>query len=247
MLNHDEPRDSRELEEKIGYQFQNQELLREALTHSSYHNEMKGKGERAAFNERLEFLGDSVLSVIVSSYLFERYRAKQEGDLTKIRAAVVCEKALSKYAGEIGLGEYMYLGHGEIMNAGRRRPSITADAFEALLAAMYLDSGESFESGRRFVLPFVEREIAEVLKNGVFMDYKTSLQQLVQQAGGEVLEYILVGEEGPDHDKVFSVEARLNSNVVGRGAGKTKRVAEQKAAREALILFGEVEDGFGNE
>ena len=119
MLNHDEPRDSRELEEKIGYQFQNQELLREALTHSSYHNEMKGKGERAAFNERLEFLGDSVLSVIVSSYLFERYRAKQEGDLTKIRAAVVCEKALSKYAGEIGLGEYMYLGHGAVPRSPR--------------------------------------------------------------------------------------------------------------------------------
>ncbi len=237
----DMPRPLAELENRIGYTFRDRAILTEALTHSSYHNEMKAKGERAPYNERLEFLGDSVLSIIVSSWLFERYSSKQEGDLTKIRAAVVCEKALSKFAGEIGLGDYMYLGHGEEMNGGRRRPSIIADAFEALLAAIYLDSGETFEQASRFVLPYVEREIGEIAKSGAFMDYKTALQQLVQQAGGEILEYVLTDERGPDHNKQFSVEARLNSNVIGRGAAKTKREAEQQAAREALVLFGEAE------
>lgn len=235
-----EPKPIEELMAKIGYTFQNQDILIEALTHSSYHNEMKSKGEKTPYNERLEFLGDSVLSIIVSSYLFERYRSKQEGDLTKIRAAVVCEKALAKYAGEIGLGDYMYLGHGEAMNNGRTRPSITADAFEALLAAIYLDSGETFDAATKFVMPYVEREIGEITKSGVLVDYKTALQQLVQQAGGEILEYILTGAVGPDHDKQFTVEARLNSNVIGHGVAKTKREAEQQAAREALVLFGEI-------
>ncbi len=228
-----------ELEKRIGYQFQNKEILREALTHSSYSNEMKSKGERIAFNERLEFLGDSVLSIVVSSYIFEKYRNKQEGDLTKIRAAVVCEKALAKFAGEIELGDYMFLGHGEIMNNGRHRPSITADAFEALLAALYLDTGESFDEVEKFLLPFISREIENVATSGVFMDYKTTLQQIVQQASGEILEYVLIEESGPDHDKQFTVEARLNSNVIGKGRAKTKRAAEQEAAKEALVLFGE--------
>ena len=229
----------RELEEKIGYTFKNKEILIEALTHSSYSNEMKSKGEKIAFNERLEFLGDSVLSIVVSSYIFEKYRSKQEGDLTKIRAAVVCEKALSKFAGEIELGDYMFLGHGEIMNNGRRRPSITADAFEALLAAIYLDTGETFSVVEKFLLPFIAKEIDYISASGVFIDYKTALQQIVQQASGEILEYVLVGESGPDHNKQFMVEARLNSNIIGRGCAKTKRAAEQQAAHEALILFGE--------
>jgi len=228
-----------ELEKRIGYQFQNKEILREALTHSSYSNEMKSKGERIAFNERLEFLGDSVLSIVVSSYIFEKYRNKQEGDLTKIRAAVVCEKALAKFAGEIELGDYMFLGHGEVMNNGRHRPSITADAFEALLAALYLDTGERFDEVEKFLLPFISREIENVATSGVFMDYKTTLQQIVQQASGEILEYVLIEESGPDHDKQFTVEARLNSNVIGKGRAKTKRAAEQEAAKEALVLFGE--------
>ena len=235
-----EPRPAEELEEKIGYAFQNRNLLTEALTHSSYHNEMKSKGSRAPYNERLEFLGDSVLSIIVSSYLFEHFRSKQEGDLTKIRAAVVCEKALAKYAAEISLGMYMNLGHGEVLNNGRERPSITADAFEALLAAIYLDSGETFETVTAFLLPFIRKEIAAMTEIGAFVDYKTALQQIVQQVGGEILEYVLVEAKGPDHNKQFSVEARLNSNVIGRGAGKTKREAEQNAAREALVLFGEL-------
>ena len=236
------PRPISELEAAIGYTFKNQDIIKEALTHSSYYNEMKGKGYRVSYNERLEFLGDSVLSITVSSYLFEKYRQKQEGDLTKIRAAVVCEKALSKFASAIELGSYMYLGHGEIMNNGRHRPSITADAFEALLAAIYLDSGESFTEVEKFLLPFVSAEIEHISENGLFIDYKTALQQVVQQASGEILEYVLIGEEGPDHNKQFMVEARLNSNVIGRGAARTKREAEQHAAREALVLFGQISE-----
>ncbi len=227
------------LEKTIGYTFKNEEYLTEALTHSSYSNEHKAKGLKIECNERLEFLGDSVLSIIVSSYLFEHYKNKQEGDLTKIRASVVCEKALAKFAGEIALGDYIRLGHGEANNNGRKRPSILADAFEALLAAIYLDSGETFEVVSDFLLPFIVREIDEIKKNGVFMDYKTALQQIVQQVEGEKLEYVLVKESGPDHKKVFEVEARLNSNVIGHGMAGSKREAEQFAAKEALTLFGQ--------
>jgi len=227
------------LEKSIGYIFKNKEFLTEALTHSSYSNEKKSKGLRLPCNERLEFLGDSVLSIIVSDYLFHAYKDIQEGDLTKIRAAVVCEKALSKFALQINLGDYISLGHGEAMNNGRKRASILADAFEALLAAMYLDSGEDFNTVRKFLLPFIVEELDYIRKNSVFMDYKTTLQQIVQQVEGERLEYVLVEESGPDHNKLFSVEARLNSNIIGRGRAHSKREAEQIAAKEALVLFGE--------
>ncbi len=227
------------LEKTIGYTFENKQLLQEALTHSSYSNERRSKsGQKIPCNERLEFLGDSVLSLIVSGHLFEAFRDIQEGELTKIRAAVVCEKALSRFAGKISLGEYMYLGHGEAMNNGRQRPSILADAFEALLAAIYLDAGESFAPVRAFLLPMVQEELQVIRSNSVFVDYKTTLQQIVQQVEGERLEYILVSETGPDHNKIFMVEARLNSNVIGVGSAHSKREAEQNAAREALVLFG---------
>ncbi len=226
------------LERAVGYKFNDRALLEEALTHSSYSNECRSKGHTVECNERLEFLGDSVLSIAVSRYLFDRYRDRQEGDLTKIRAAVVCERALSKFAREIGLGEYINLGHGEEMNHGRERASIVADAFEALLAAMYLDSGRDMKVIEDFLLPHIESEIGSVKAAGAFLDYKTALQQIVQQADGEKLEYVLVGESGPDHNKLFEVEARLNSNVIGRGAAHSKREAEQMAAHEALGLFG---------
>ncbi len=227
------------LEERLGYRFKNKEYLTEALTHSSFSNESKSKGARIECNERLEFLGDSVLSIIVSSYLFEHYKNKQEGDLTKIRASVVCEKALAKFAAEIALGDYIRLGHGEALNKGRERASILADAFEALLAAIYLDTGETFEVVSAFLLPFITREIDEIKQTGVFVDYKTTLQQIVQQVEGEKLEYVLINASGPDHKKVFEVEARLNSNVIGHGKAGSKREAEQLAAKEALVLFGE--------
>lgn len=227
------------LERIIGYTFQNKELLTTALTHSSKSNELKNKGIVIECNERLEFLGDSVLSIVVSQYIYTRYKSEQEGALTKIRSSVVCERALAKYAERIHLGDYLHLGHGEEKNGGRHLPSITSDAFEALIAAMFLDCGQSAEKARGFILPFVIDEIDEIKKRSSFVDHKTALQQIVQQVEGERLQYVLVGESGPDHNKTFEVEARLNSNVIGRGKGSTKREAEQNAAKEALVLFGE--------
>ena len=228
------------LERKLGYTFKDPSLLKSALYHSSYANELKSKGVTIQCNERLEFFGDSVLSLIVSDYLYFRYVANQEGDMTKIRAAVVCERALAKYAAKIGLGNYLYLGHGEDINHGRERASITSDAFEAVLAAMYIDSG-SLDTVRNFLLPYVKEEIESIREKSSFMDYKTALQQIVQQVEGEILEYVLVGESGPDHCKTFDMEARLNSNVIGRGSAHSKREAEQLAAKEALVLFGQGE------
>ena len=225
------------LEQRIGYSFKNKDLITLALQHSSYANELKLKGEKQSCNERLEFFGDSVLSLIVSEYLYSRYVSNQEGDLTKIRAAVVCERALAKYALAIGLGDFLRLGHGEDMNHGRERASITSDAFEAVLAAMYIDSG-SLETVRDFLLPYVQKEIEEIRSSSSFVDYKTALQQIVQQVEGELLEYVLIGEHGPDHCKVFDIEARLNSNVIGKGGGRSKKEAEQQAELEALELMG---------
>lgn len=226
------------LERRLGYQFRDPALLTLALHHSSYANELRAKGVHMECNERLEFFGDSVLSLIVSDYLYFRYVSNQEGDLTKIRAAVVCERALAKYASKISLGDFLYLGHGEEINHGRERASIVSDAFEAVLAAVYIDSG-SLDTVRSFLLPLVTEEIDSIRETSSFVDYKTALQQIVQQAEGELLEYVLVGEHGPDHCKTFDIEARLNSNVIGRGSAHSKREAEQIAAKEALVLFGE--------
>lgn len=226
------------LEDKIGYKYKDTQLLSTALTHSSYANECKPKGEPVEYNERLEFLGDSVLSIIVSDYLFRHYPDTPEGDLTRIRASAVCEKTLGRLALDLGLGKYMRLGHGEEISHGRERVSILADAFEALLASIYLDSG-SRDAVEKFLLPRVIPEIKQFVENGKNKDYKTLLQQIVQQERGEILEYVLTGESGPDHAKQFTVEARLNSNVIGHGRAKSKREAEQLAAKEALVLFGD--------
>ena len=227
------------LEEKIGYRFKDGELLTRALTHSSYSNESGIRNHHLFCNERLEFLGDSVLSIITSNYLFRNFGDCPEGELTRMRAEVVCEKALSGYADTIGLGSFLLLGVGEEKNNGRQRKSIIADAFEALLAAIYLDAGaEGMTTVERFLLPFIVKDIESVRKKGSFNgDPKTLLQQFVQQAEGDFLEYAVVGQSGPDHMKTFWVEARLNSNVIGRGEGRSKREAEQNAAREALALF----------
>lgn len=234
------PKDISGLQESIGYQFQNRNLLITALTHSSFSNETRTHNRTLQCNERLEFLGDSVLSIIVSEYIFNRYSDLPEGDLTRMRADVVCEKALSVFANKIRLGDYLLLGHGEELNAGRERASILADAFEALLAAMFIDAKEQGkEQVAKFLLPLV---IEKLEMDKQMVDCKTELQQLVQQGSGEILEYVVVDEHGPDHKKVFAVEARLNSNVIGRGEGRTKREAEQAAARQALALFGEVSD-----
>lgn len=227
------------LEQAIGYTFKNKEIIKKALTHSSYSNECRARGTVTECNERLEFLGDSVLSISVSRYLYGEFADRQEGDLTKLRAATVCEKALAKYAHEIDLGAYIYLGHGEDMNNGRERPSILADAFEALLAAIYLDSERDLTAVESFLMPYIKAEVAAIHGDGALVDSKTALQQIVQQVEGERLEYVLVAEHGPDHKKIFEVEAHLNSNVIGRGKAKSKREAEQRAAAEALRLFGE--------
>ena len=231
-----------QLQEKLNYAFQNVQYLQEATTHSSFAHEMNSRNiqEPVSYNERLEFLGDSVLSIVVSEYLFTHFSDYPEGELTKMRADVVCERALSKYADEIGLGQYLRLGHGEEKNGGRTRRSILADAFEAMLAAMYLDSGMNKQIIADFLMPFILAEIDDAKSGGHAGDYKTALQQLIQQNGADILEYIIVGESGPDHSKTFDVEAMLNSNIIGRGQGRTKREAEQQAARQALALFGEI-------
>lgn len=218
------------LEKKIGYRFKNQAYLRIALTHSSYANEQKS-GED---NERQEFLGDAVLSIVISDYLFKRFHMA-EGDLTRIRASLVCEKSLCRFARELGLGQFLLLGKGEEMTGGRDRSSILADAFEALIAAIYLDGGT--EAASRFILPYGEHALEDEHPQ-TFTDYKTQLQEIVQQNPGEQLTYHLSRETGPDHDKRFVVEVKLNSNVIGKGEGRSKKAAEQAAAKEALELMG---------
>ena len=220
------------IEERIGYTFLNKKLLQRALTHSSYANEAKEKLES---NERLEFLGDAVLSLVVSEYIFKRYHL-DEGDLTKIRASIVCEKSLFLFAREINLGEELFLGKGEEQMGGRNRPSVVSDGFEALIAAIYLDGG--LQATADFILRFAREQLEVSTQTPTFVDYKTKLQEIIQKNPEERVSYVLVLEEGPDHDKRFEVEVRLNSNVIGRGAGRSKKEAEQLAAKEALALMG---------
>ena len=217
-------------EQIIGYEFKDKKLLQTALTHSSYANEMNGK---VMYNERLEFLGDSVLGMIAAEFFYTHHPEMPEGKLTKIRAAMVCEKSLYRFAQSIKLGEFMYMGKGEINTGGRNRPSILADAFESLIAAIYLDAG--FEEAKKFVLGFIYNAAVE---EPVISDYKTALQEIVQKSPGEILEYFMAGESGPDHCKTFIVEVKLNSNVIGTGEGRSKKQAEQMAAKEALRLMG---------
>ncbi len=218
------------LQKRIDYNFKDTSLLLRALSHSSYVNEKQGGGE---CNERLEFLGDSVLGFITAEYFYKNLESCPEGELTKMRASTVCEKSLCVFARKLGLGEFLLLGKGEVFTGGRERPSILADAFEALIAAIYLDGG--IEEAKKFVLGFV-RESAKTVSS--FHDYKTKLQEITQKNPEENVEYVHVGESGPDHDKRFEVEVHLNSNVIGRGIGKSKKVAEQEAAKEALMLMG---------
>ena len=218
-----------EFESVIGYEFKNRNFIKTALTHSSYANE-RGQGE---CNERLEFLGDSVLGIITAEYFYHNLNHLPEGEMTKKRAACACEKSLYKFAKEIDLGKYIFLGKGEENMGGRDRASILADAFEAVIAAIYLDGG--LEEARKFVLRFVKKAANE---NISLKDYKTELQEIIQKNPDEHLSYVLVGESGPDHDKRFEVEVMLNSNVIGCGMGRSKKLAEQEAARQALELMG---------
>lgn len=222
-----------DLQNKIGYQFKNPALLNEALTHSSYANEHKS--QHIKYNERLEFLGDSVLSIVVSDYIYKNCPELPEGELTKLRASLVCEKSLYEFAKKIDLGKYLVLSKGERNNGGADRPSILSDAFEALIAAIYIDGGLVPVS--KHILNFVVPAIKNSKKKKI-NDYKTTLQEIIQKNPGEKLEYVLVKESGPDHNKHFVVEVHLNSNVIGKGGGRSKKEAEQQAAREALELMG---------
>lgn len=223
--------DIKKFQEIIGYSFKNEKLLIEALSHSSYANENKRTHKS---NERLEFLGDSVLSIVVSKHIFNNYKHLPEGELTKLRASLVCEKALYEFSKKIHLGEYILLGKGEEHTGGRERPSIVSDAFEAVIAAIYLDGG--FEPVEKYILSFIPNDI--IHKEPVFNDFKTVLQEVIQKNPEEKVEYILVEEKGPDHDKAFVVNVCLNSNVIGKGIGKSKKEAEQMAAKETLELMG---------
>ncbi|MBE6808236.1 MAG: ribonuclease III [Ruminococcaceae bacterium] len=220
------------LQKNLDYTFKNESLLLNALTHSSYANEAR---DGVTSNERLEFLGDSVLSVIVSDYIYKQFGNLPEGELTKLRASLVCEKSLCGFSRELDLGSFLRLGKGEEKGGGRERDSILADAFEAVLAAIYLDS--DLETARKFVMNFILKELKHT-DDEVFKDYKTALQEIIQRNPEEYVTYILTGESGPDHDKLFEVEVHLNSNVIGKGKGKSKKQAEQMAAKQALSLMG---------
>ena len=220
---------------KLDYTFKNPELLKNALTHSSYANEHRDKGVKN--NERLEFLGDSVLGLICTKYIWNHYKNMPEGELTKLRSAIVCEGSLYEFALKIGLGDDLLLGRGEKSSGGGKRPSVLSDACEAVIAAVYLDGG--FDEAERFIIGFIKEKAEEIIRSHSTVDYKTLLQEIVQKNHEEILSYRLKGESGPDHDKRFEVEVLINSNVIACGEGKSKKLAEQAAAKLALELMGQ--------
>lgn len=221
-----------QLEQDIGYKFSNKKYLHIALTHSSYANECNNKIKNY---ERLEFLGDSVLGIITSDYIFRNCPEFPEGKLSKLRASLVCEKTLCEFSKSLHVDKYIKLSKGERRSGGDKRASILADVFESITAAIYLDGG--IENAKKFVLKFIIPEIKKpTIRNT--RDYKTDLQEIVQKNPEDYIEYVLADEKGPDHDKVFTVEVLLDNNVVGKGTGKSKKEAEQQAAKEALSLMG---------
>jgi len=228
-----------DFEKVINYKFNNIKILEKSLTHSSYSNE--DKSYNRINNERLEFLGDAVLSISVSRYIFDKFSDYPEGDLTKLRAQVVCEDTLSLAAGNINLGKYLLLGKGEEASGGRERKSIQADAFEAVIAAIYLDGG--YREAERFVLDNLTKYIKLAVKGKIVTDFKSYLQEYYQSKSQfHKIRYVVTKEEGPDHEKVFHVNAVVNKNVAGKGTGKNKKEAEQNAARDALIQEGQLNE-----
>ena len=219
------------LEETSGYAFSNREYVLEALRHSSYANENKHHG--VCSNERLEFLGDSVLSLVTSSYLFDLFSKRPEGDLTKLRADLVCTRSLSNFARRISLGDYLLLGHGQELVGGRDQDKILEDAFEALLAAIYLDSGKDLDTVAAFLNPLLKADVDKRITSRPILDPKSHLQEIVQEAKG-LLAYDIVSESGPDHDKRYVCEVRIDNNVMGKGEGSSKKKAEIAAAEDAL-------------
>lgn len=230
-------KDSLELMERLNYSFRDVSYLDAALTHSSYTNELRSRGMRADSNERLEFLGDAVLQLVISEHLYSCYSKHREGALTKMRQQLVCEKTLARIARKIDLGSYINLGNGEESSDCRSRPKILADALEAIIAAVYLDCQlKESKDYERIILDLFDEEIKLSSQGG--SDFKTRLQQLAEQDGASLLEYRVIAEEGPEHNKRFTVAAFVNNNEVGRGSGRTKKLAEMQAAKMALKLFG---------
>ncbi len=228
-----------ELETSIGYKFKDIGFLENALTHSSYSNE--NKIYKRINNERLEFLGDSVLSIVVSRYIYKEFPNYPEGDLSKLRAQVVCEDMLNEIAVKHDVGKYLVLGKGEETTGGRDRKSILADAVEAIIAAIYLDGG--LESADVFILDNLKDSINTLVKGKIFSDYKSYLQEYLQsQNSSNRIKYVVTNEEGPDHDKIFYVDLLVNKKKFGEGSGKSKKVAEQNAAKEALVKLGEIHE-----
>ena len=229
-------RDALELFDRLGYSFIDISYLDAALTHSSYTNELRSRGMRAESNERLEFLGDAVLQLVISEHIYSSYSKHREGALTKMRQQLVCERTLARIARGIDLGRYINLGNGEEASDCRSRPKILADALEAVIAAIYLDSRGRGEEYKTVILKLFDEEIKKASQGS--SDFKTRLQQLAEQDGAALLEYRIIEEAGPQHDKRFTVAAFINNNEVGRGVGKTKKLAEMQAAKMALQLFG---------
>lgn len=228
-------RKMKDLQKKIGYEFRDEELLKHAMTHSSYANE-HGM-QKSGSNERLEFLGDAVLELVSSEFLYHNYPNLPEGDLSKLRASLVCEPTLARCTDEIELPKYLYLSRGEDATGGRNRDSIVSDAMEALIGAIFLDGG--IEPAKTFILRFI---LTDIESKRLFYDSKTTLQEVVQAEGGEKLSYDVVAENGPDHAKEFTVEVRRGDTVLGRGVGRSKKAAEQKAAYEALLSMHRLGD-----
>lgn len=226
-------KEPKEFQQKIGYQFNDEKLLTQALTHSSYANEKHMK--KLSDNERLEFLGDAVLEIISSDFLYKNYTDQPEGELTKLRASLVCEPTLAICAKEIGLGDYLRLGRGEDLTGGRGRKSILSDALEAVIGAIYLDGG--FANAKEFVLKYI---LTDIEHKQLFYDSKTILQEMVQSQGEEPLVYELLGEKGPDHNKTFEVRALIGTEEIGRGTGRTKKAAEAMAAYKGILKLKEM-------
>ena len=220
----------KELQKSIGYEFKQEQLLRQALTHSSYAHEKNLK--ELMDNERLEYLGDAVLELVSSEFLFKNHPDMNEGQLTKLRASLVCEQSLAGCARQLDLGSYLLLGNGEDLTGGRERDSILSDAWEAVIGAMYLDGG--FTSAKEFILKFVLQDIEH---KKLFYDSKTILQELIQNKYKQSLHYVLLSEEGPDHNKTFTVQAYMNETALMTGKGRTKKAAEQSAAYQSLLKF----------
>jgi ribonuclease-3 len=224
-------KDFDQLENKISYMFKNKKNLILAMTHSSFANE--NKNAKLQSNERLEFLGDAVLNIVISEYIYLKFANLTEGEMTKARASIVCEQSLMKCANNIGIGSFLMLGKGEELTGGRMRPSILSDAFEALIGAIYLDGG--MKNAKQFILGQMEKLIHDSINGAVFMDFKTQLQEIIQKEGDSKIVYEIIDEKGPDHEKVFVAQVKVSDRVIGKGNGKSKKEAEQAAARVALM------------